>query len=379
MRTYDRILDIKRLYSYESQVRLKQANVYRLMDRLDEAFAVYEEVIKRFPRSDESAEAYYRMGRIEQKLRRDREKAKEFYGLARKEKSTSEGGRAAMQVLDHLNDLDKYRRQIEKKDDGSLEALFSLAETFLFSLGEPDSALAAYRLALDVADTTDYAPKAMFAIGLIYADSLDNEAAARETFQSLIDRYPVSPYAVEARNRINQHRADDALAEARFREAEALRLEGAAPEDYISILKRLPEEYPNSLYAPKAMYALAWTYETGTRDLEAARQTYEQLRARYPLTRFAEAAAEKIDSGALTPPEPPPEPEPSAPPAPSEGAAEVPPDTTSAAESAPEAPPDSAAVSPETSAERDTAAAVAADTSGARGARLPAARPRRPE
>ena len=295
MRTYERMLGIKRLHSYEPQVRLRQANAYRLMGRLDEAFATYEDVIKRLPRSDDSAEAYYRMGLIEQKQHSDMEKAKELYDLARKERSTSDGGRAATEVLKHLNAVGKYRKLVEKDDDGSLDALFAMAEIYLLNLGEPDSALVAYRQALEIsADTTDYAPKALFAIGLIYSDSLQNEVAARETYQSLIDRYPVSAYAVEARERINQHRADDALAEARFLEAETLRLEGAAPADYISILTQLPQEYPNSPLAPKATYALAWIYENLSEDYYHARKTYRELRARYPRTPYAEIAEGKM-------------------------------------------------------------------------------------
>jgi TolA-binding protein len=356
MRTYERMLGIKRLHSYEPQVRLRQANAYRLMGRLDEAFATYEDVIKRFPRSDDSAEAYYRMGLIEQKQHSDMEKAKELYDLARKERSTSDGGRAATEVLKHLNAVGKYSKLVEKDDDGSLDALFAMAEIYLLNLGEPDSALVAYRKALAMGDTTDYAPKAMFAIGLIYADSLGNESAAREAFQILIDRYPVSPHAVQARARIKQERADDALAEARFLEAESLRLGGAHPDDYISILKQLPQEYPNSLFAPKAMYALAWTYENSMRDLAAARKLYEQLGTRYPLTRFAEAAKEKIESGLLNPPEPPPEKKPPEEPAPA--------DTSAASASS-----DSLAL---TTATDDTAASVAPEAAEADSTVVPA-------
>jgi hypothetical protein len=114
------------------------------------------------------------------------------------------------------------------------------------------------------------------------------------------------------------------------------------------------------------MYALAWTYETGLRDLDAARDTYEKLQARYPLTRFAKAAREKIESGALKPPEPPPEPK--SPVAPVMGA---PSDTVSATA------PDTAAQVPNAPPAVDTTSAAVVDSAaGPAGARPGAGGPR---
>lgn len=293
---YNRILKIKRLKSFEPEVHLKRANVYRLMGRLDTAVEIYEQVIAQNSRTDESAEAYYRMALIEQKQRKDMERARELFASARKEKPDSDAGKAAREWEQSLQSLERFQKMAEKGDEGSPEALFNMAEIYLFSLGEPDSALAVYRKVLALADTSRpyLAPKALYAIGLVLADSLKNEGAARETFEELIEAHPVSPYAVKARERLSRIRTDDALAEARFLEAEALRSEGAAPEDYLAILEQLHEEYPQSLFAPKALYLLAWTYEHRRASLDTARTYYQLLADRYPLTEFAEVAAEKL-------------------------------------------------------------------------------------
>ena len=303
MEVYGGILKVKRLKIYEPEIRLKQANVYRLKGQLDRAVETYQKITQRNPRTEYSAEAYYRMGLIEQKQRKDLDQAKELFEKATKEKYGSDAAKLAQRRQKDLAALARYRKQIDKQKGKvkSLPALFSMAELYLFNLGEPDSALAVYQHALEVADSTDYAPKALYAIGLIYADSLENADTAREIFQNLIDTYPVTPYAVRARERIQHQRTDDALAEARFLEAEALKQEGAGVEDYLTILRQVAAEYPKSLFAPKALYTLAWTYENDLNSLDTAREHYQKLVDDYPLTAFSEVASQKLKGGFLKP------------------------------------------------------------------------------
>ncbi|HCR16079.1 MAG TPA: hypothetical protein DIU35_01235 [Candidatus Latescibacteria bacterium] len=307
LKIYKGILKEKLLKSFESEVQIKRGNVYNLKGDLDRSIKIYEKLIEDFPRTDQSAEAYYRMALIEQKQRKDLAKAKELYEEARKQKPGSEAGKAARELERNLSDLEKYKKAAAKNNKKSLDAIFNMAQIYLFNLSEPDSALVCYRKALAMADTTEeeLAPKALYAIGLVYADTLENEEEARRSFQKLLDRYPVSSYAIDARNRLEGTRTDDALAEARFLEAEALRDEGAEMEDYLEILMKLPDEYPHSMFAPRALYAVAFTYETNLENLDAARTYYEQLVEHYPLTDFAEMAGQKLESDLLKPATPP--------------------------------------------------------------------------
>ena len=261
--TYQKILKIKRLRIYEAEIRLKQALIYQLKDQTETAEEIYSDVGKKYPRSEYSAAAFYRLGLIEQKSRRNLEKSKELFEKAVREDRSSPEGKLALQRQKDLVALERYQKQIEKVEDPqkALGPLFDLAELYLFNLGEPDSALSIYQRVLSLTDTTDLAPRVRYAIGLIYADSLKNETAAREQFQLLLDQYPNTPYAVEARTRLNQKHADDALAETRFLQAENLIAEGTPARDIVPIYRQIADEYPNSLFAPKALFALAWTYE----------------------------------------------------------------------------------------------------------------------
>ncbi|MDA0746232.1 MAG: tetratricopeptide repeat protein [bacterium] len=298
---YKRILKNKRLRSYQPEVQLKQANVYRLKGDLDTAVQTYESVIENNQRTDESAEAYYRMALIEKQQRKNMVRAKELFEESRKQKPGSEAGIAAREWEQNLGEMLKHQKSIEKDDEKSLEALVNLAELYLLELAEPDSALATYRKVLGRIDSThtEFAPKALYAIALIEADSLKNTVVGNNAFLQLIDEYPTSPYAAKARERLQQNRTDDALAEARFLEAEALQKEGVDPDAYLAILRQLPSEYPRSLYAPKALYTLAWTYENRLANLDTARVYYRRLVDQYPLTAFARVAEQKLEGDYL--------------------------------------------------------------------------------
>ena len=304
---YRQILKIKRLRIYEAETRLKQAHVHRQKGELETAEEIYNAIAEKYPRSEYSATAFYRLGLIEQTARKDLEKAKELFEKSVREDRGSDAGALALQRQKDLRDLERYRKQAESVQDSQkvLAPLFNLAELYLFNLGEPDSALGIYQRVLSLTDSSDFAPKARYAIGLIYADSLKDEAAGNEQFQRLIDEYPHTPYALEARTRLDQKRADDTLAEARFLEAETLIADSAATEEVVAIYRQIADEYPQSLFAPQALFALAWTYENDLDQLERAKAIYERVQERYPLTQYGKIATDKLEGDFLNPKPPP--------------------------------------------------------------------------
>ncbi|MDE2997445.1 MAG: tetratricopeptide repeat protein [Gemmatimonadota bacterium] len=294
--TYNRILKVKSLKSYEPEVHLKRANLYQLMGNREIADEIYNEVIERNPKTEHSAEAYYRLAMVAQTSLRDMEKAKELFASARKENPGSDAGRAARDREKDLGKLERYQKSAAKGKKKGLKALFNVAEMYLFNFSETDSALATYRKAYEIADSLDseLAPKALYAIGLIYADSLKNREAAEKTFRKLIDAYPVNPFAVSARQRLANALEDDGRAEARFREAESLMAGGVHPSGYLDILGQLSLEYPKSPFAARALYTIAWTFANRLENPDSARVYYQKLVDGYPLTEFAELASKSL-------------------------------------------------------------------------------------
>ena len=291
--TYEKMERIKRFRLYQPKIRIRIANVYRLTGDVDGALEAYDRIIKRNPRTETSAEAYYQIAMIEHEVRRNNEKALELFAQARKERSTSEAALKAREMETTLFELDRFKKRGEKESKRGNEALFNVAEIYLFSLGEVDSALSTYERVLARADS-NFTPKALYGIGLIQADSLGNAHEANKIFNQLVEEYPVTPYAVDARRRLGQDRSDNILAEARFIEAETLKSEGASPNDVVDILRQVTDEYPNSIYAPKALYALAWAYENDLDDPDSATTQYERLVDTYPFSEFAELSEDKV-------------------------------------------------------------------------------------
>ncbi len=297
LRIYEGIARIKRFEDYRPRVQLMKANVFTLRGQIEDAVDAYNAIIKQYPRTEHSAEAYYQMGLIDYRTLGDSEAAMEHLKAARLERGGTTAAERAGAMEKTLFLLDKVRKQSERDGKRGLASMFDLAELYLFNLGEIDSALATYERALNRAEADDpqLAPKALFAIALIHADSLKDETEARQAFTRLLEAYPTTPYAVEARNRIDANRSDDLLAEARYLEAESLLEEGVAPEEIVTILEQVAEEYPNSFFAPQALFTTGWIYENHLKDLPHARRYYERVLNDYIGTSFAETVEEKLD------------------------------------------------------------------------------------
>ncbi|MDE3059016.1 MAG: tetratricopeptide repeat protein, partial [Bacteroidota bacterium] len=78
----------------------------------------------------------------------------------------------------------------------------------LVSLGEPDSALAAYRKLLADYPNSILRDKVEFRIAELYQNVFHNKEKAIQTYEQLLASYPQSLYISEARKRIRQLRGD---------------------------------------------------------------------------------------------------------------------------------------------------------------------------
>ncbi len=299
LKAYGEILKVKRLRVYEGEIRLKQANVYVSVGDLAAAEEIHRKIIDDFPRSEHSSAAYYEMGLIELQQRKNLSLAKEHFQNSRKEKSNSEAAGLVRIREKLLSDLKRYEKASRKKGLKGLEASFNLAELYVFNLSEPDSAVAIYKRVLENADTTHFAPKALYALGLVYADTLEDSTSAGRYFDQLIEQYPASHFALAARKQIRRERTSEVEARERFHQAEALKGDGAAMEEVLTLYEKIAADYSNTLYAAKAIYALAWCYENERDMPELAREQYQRLIDRYPLSEFSEVAIEKLEGDFL--------------------------------------------------------------------------------
>ncbi len=281
-----------------ADIQLRIAKCTARWGKTDLALEEYERIPEAYPRTAQAAEALYRMGVIHQKD--DTERAAEYFDRAAKESSSSEGARLAKVKRADLEQLASFRADLaDSTKTVSAEMLFGLAELFLVRLDQPDSAMAAYRRVVEAFPESDLAPRALYAIACIPEEGFEKSEESKEVFEELIEKYPDSEAAEAAERKLGRTVSEDAFgedpAEQAFIAAERLRQSGGASAAVISRYKEILEQYPESPYAPKSAYTVAWVYENVVADSARARLEYEQLAERFPDTEFGRIAKEKLE------------------------------------------------------------------------------------
>ena len=177
------------------------------------------------------------------------------------------------------------------------EVHFKLAEHYLFQFSKADSALKHYQTVVNRFPESDYGAKSAYAIAWI-SDIILNEAAeAQEAYLSTIESFPGTPYDKAARRALGEQtdqEQDSSLAQAQFLEAEAMFLNGGDVDSLIEAYQKVIDEYPDSPYAPKAGYAIAWILEYIVSQPEAAEEIYRNLETEYGSTEFGNEAKIKL-------------------------------------------------------------------------------------
>jgi len=102
----------ERYFDQSSMIQLKIADGKRLKGMIKEAESEYLDVIEQFPKTNQSAEAYYRLGLIYQYNKDDLETAKKYYNDATKEKRNSEFYSLALTKSAQISKLETYRLKL---------------------------------------------------------------------------------------------------------------------------------------------------------------------------------------------------------------------------------------------------------------------------
>ncbi|HEX6089852.1 MAG TPA: outer membrane protein assembly factor BamD [Gemmatimonadales bacterium] len=188
--------------------------------------------------------------------------------------------------------LDRFVLEAPVNDARLIEARMMIGE-ISFARGNRLEAAREFRRVSDETPTHPLAPRALLRVGDAHAalwrrPELDPTygQSALATYQELLNRYPDSEVAAEAREKIA--RLNDWFAEKAFKAARYyLRLK--AYDSAIIYLRDLLATYPQSAIAPQALLRLIGAYrELGY--LEDVRETCEYLRRFHPDTPEADEA-----------------------------------------------------------------------------------------
>ena len=183
--------------------------------------------------------------------------------------------------------------------EGSLiKNSFAIAEYFLLKYQNYDSSLTRYTRFVNNFSDSILTPKALYSIYFLYHTIYKNEIKADSVKNLIIDHYYNTPYGEKLSGKISS--STDELSKTLIDSSKIKYLEAENyldNEDYnnaIKLFKDISEQDSGSIWAQKARYAVAYTYENYITDTVSAIQSYQILANEYPKTEFGKIAIQKI-------------------------------------------------------------------------------------
>ena len=325
--TYLSLLDEGRFRRFEGRTRLLIGEWYQDRRSLDEALAEYEQVRNDFPQTPSAAMALYRIGLLHLQEYGDTERARDYLEESSRESPGAQGVLLAQEMLGHLRRLHQFQRQIHRADSlyadslgavqgpllwlaaappadtvvvarslAVLDDLFSACELYRDDIGQADSARAYYEEVIRRFPDSDQLSRAVYSLAWIEWHKRGDEAGARPHLLRLIEEFPTSAHANEARRLLGREAEATAeeLAAQAFARIETLRLaQPANPAAYIPLLDSLSQAFAGTHTGGQAAFLAANTYENVVGDTAAAEDRYQLLRAEFAETRFGKLAQQR--------------------------------------------------------------------------------------
>ncbi len=163
---------------------------------------------------------------------------------------------------------------------------YELGNLYFTDLFVPDSAFYYYNEIVTDYPNTRYQAKALYALGSYYL-TIEDKPKADQLFRDVYDNYKSDPIARAAAVRlgISTQDLDSDPALKKYLVAEDF-IDTELFFDAIEEFDFIYNTYPESEYAPKALYSIGWIYENEFADFEGASQFYDSLKAKYPKTEY---------------------------------------------------------------------------------------------
>jgi len=247
----------------------------------------FEELREKYPRSNFSQEAYFRLGNYYYNQKRYEEAVEEFDKIVQffpQSLLLSESnywlGWSYFKLTEYQKASEHFKKVGEYEEDLELSqrALFMVAES-LYNLKDYQKAREAYIKFIEIYPEGDFSVNAQYAIAWTYLENKEHEASAEE-FKKLISIYPDSKFTEEAQFRVGKNyflSGSKNMAEAELEKfinsyskssfrAEAMYLLSQIylqEEDWmdnIINLESLVREYPDSQFLSEALYGLCLSY-----------------------------------------------------------------------------------------------------------------------
>jgi len=159
---------------------------------------------------------------------------------------------------------------------------FHLAEVLFFQMNNTDSSRTILSSLADSAEAA-LASKSLFLLAHTYKQAADT-ASVDSIYTILVERFNDTEYAIAAKKRLGLPVQETEIdsAEIYFKQAESLYFEQSEVENARNIYALVDSLFPQSPFAPKAIYARAWLAQYELYDDSLAVELLKRLSENYP-------------------------------------------------------------------------------------------------
>lgn len=352
LKTLSQMLRNTKIKNKHSIVEAKMGECYLIQDKQEYATEHFYDVIERYPRTLGSAWATYQLAGLLENYYFDADSARKMYLKVKQESGKSEyieksTKRANLlnkyldlksKIFTNVEDIANYSQLLldtlntdtladsisltattadsdsvvssEKKEtrqsilsklkeaeNALAKNRYNLAEFFLLSMQNYDSAATAYIDFINIGIDTVKIPKAYHALSYIYFYNLKDSIKADSIDKLILEKYPGSPYAEFIISRNTKDKKEEIIEEDPMKNKYLSAEQQLFNNNYsiaIDTLTYIAENDSGSEWGGKARYAISWIYENRINDIQKAIESYKILAKEYPKSEYVNIAKNKI-------------------------------------------------------------------------------------
>lgn len=187
--------------------------------------------------------------------------------------------------------------QLRSKEDKVFNAYYQLAELFMYSIVQNDSAEYYLKLLLTKFPESEKQMKILYTLGYFYKNT-GRVSEADATFEKIISTYPNSIYASESRKILGLKSSEDKIIENPTDEIFTLAFNLLNKNKFaeaIEQLKLIEEKYPDDSLVAKSLYGIGWMYENKLVNKDSSLFYYNKLKNKYPNSEYALKVAPMLE------------------------------------------------------------------------------------
>jgi TolA-binding protein len=181
--------------SNEPTLILLRARAFAGVDSTTKAVNAYKDVTKRFARGTYAAEAHFHLAELYESMDSLQTAQRNYQEVPR----AYSGSEYAEEAIRRSSNIGRVLRLQQTSGDDSPEAIamrtFSMAEIQFFQFNSVEKAVPNYEKIVTEFPDSEYAPRAVYALGYISGVVQGDTAKAREWYDVLRSKYPTSPQA----------------------------------------------------------------------------------------------------------------------------------------------------------------------------------------